>query len=103
MKAILFAITMLMCGCFAEETVLTVKPVEPVQPSKKDDSTVKTVEVKVWCNKTSHVYHYEGTRYFGKTSNGEYKSEVDAIKEGYRASKLKPKKVVKTVEEKDEE
>jgi DNA uptake protein ComE-like DNA-binding protein len=41
----------------------------------------------VWVNLDSGVYHKEGTRYYGKTKNGKYMSESDAIKAGYRAAK----------------
>jgi hypothetical protein len=29
-----------------------------------------------------HVYHKEGSRFYGKTKHGKYMSEQDAIKEG---------------------
>jgi len=35
----------------------------------------------------TRVYHKPGTRYYGKTKNGKYMSESDAIKAGYRAAK----------------
>jgi competence protein ComEA len=41
----------------------------------------------VWVNLDSGVYHKEGTRYYGKTKNGKYMSEADAIRAGYRAAK----------------
>jgi DNA uptake protein ComE-like DNA-binding protein len=41
----------------------------------------------VWVNTDSGVYHKEGTRYYGKTKNGKYMSESDAVKAGYRAAK----------------
>jgi competence protein ComEA len=41
----------------------------------------------VWVNLDSGVYHKEGTRYYGKTKNGKYMSESDALKAGYRAAK----------------
>jgi HK97 family phage major capsid protein len=34
----------------------------------------------------SHVYHKEGSRFYGKTKKGKYVSEADAIKEGDRAA-----------------
>jgi outer membrane biosynthesis protein TonB len=39
----------------------------------------------VWVNTDSHIYHKEGSRFYGKTKNGKYMSEADAIKEGNRA------------------
>jgi len=41
----------------------------------------------VWVNTESHIYHKEGSRFYGKTKQGKYMSEADAIKEGDRASK----------------
>lgn len=45
----------------------------------------------VWVNLNSGVYHYEGSRYYGKTKNGKYMSEADAVKAGYRAAKNEKK------------
>jgi hypothetical protein len=41
----------------------------------------------VWVNTTSHVYHKEGTKFYGKTKHGKYMSEADAIKEGDHPAK----------------
>ena len=41
----------------------------------------------VWANLDTKTYHKEDSRWYGKTKNGKYMSEADAIKEGYRASK----------------
>jgi len=41
----------------------------------------------VWVNSETHVYHKEGSRFYGKTKKGKYMSEQDAIKEGNRADK----------------
>jgi hypothetical protein len=41
----------------------------------------------VWVNTDSHVYHKAGSRYYGKTKQGKYMSEADAIKEGDHAAK----------------
>jgi hypothetical protein len=40
----------------------------------------------VWVNTATHVYHKEGSRFYGKTKTGKYVSEADAIKEGDRAA-----------------
>jgi DNA uptake protein ComE-like DNA-binding protein len=41
----------------------------------------------VWVNTETGVYHKEGTRYYGKTKQGKYMTEADAVKAGYRAAK----------------
>jgi hypothetical protein len=41
----------------------------------------------VWVNTETHVYHKEGTRFYGTTKKGKYVSEADAIKEGDREAK----------------
>jgi hypothetical protein len=40
----------------------------------------------VWVNTDSHVYHREGSRFYGTTKKGKYMTEAEAIKEGDRAA-----------------
>jgi hypothetical protein len=41
----------------------------------------------VWVNTDTHVYHKEGSRFYGTTKKGKYMTEADAVKEGDRAAK----------------
>jgi hypothetical protein len=38
----------------------------------------------VWVNTRSHIYHFQGERYFGSTKQGKFICERDADKEGDR-------------------
>lgn len=46
----------------------------------------------VWVNTATKVYHKQGDRFYGKTKQGKYMPESDAIKAGFRESKETPKK-----------
>jgi hypothetical protein len=41
----------------------------------------------VWVNTDSRVYHKRGTRWYGKTKNGKYMTEADAVRAGYKPAK----------------
>ena len=47
---------------------------------------------KVWVNTATGVYHREGDVWYGKTKQGEYMTEDEAIRVGYRLSKQTPAK-----------
>ena len=40
----------------------------------------------MWVNTNSKVYHKPGSQYYGKTKQGKWMTEQDAIKAGYRAA-----------------
>jgi hypothetical protein len=46
----------------------------------------------VWVNTETHVYHKEGSRWYGHTKKGKYVTESEAIKEGAREDKEEGKK-----------
>jgi hypothetical protein len=41
----------------------------------------------VWANPNSRVYHKAGSRWYGKTRQGQWMTEQDAVKAGYHAAK----------------
>ena len=41
----------------------------------------------VWVNTVTHIYHKEGSRFYGKTKKGKYMTEAEAIKEGDKEAK----------------
>lgn len=58
---------------------------------KATAATAQTPPAKgmVWVNTESKVFHKEGDHWYGKTKQGKYMTEADAIKEGYREAKHK--------------
>jgi hypothetical protein len=40
----------------------------------------------VWVNTDSHVYHKEGSRFYGTTKKGQYMTEAAAVKAGNKAA-----------------
>jgi cytoskeletal protein RodZ len=42
---------------------------------------------QVWVNTETHVYHKEGSKWYGRTKKGKYMSEADAAKEGDKPAK----------------
>lgn len=41
----------------------------------------------VWVNTDSGIFHKEGSRWYGKTKQGKWMTEADAVKAGYQAAK----------------
>jgi hypothetical protein len=56
------------------------------KPSAAQQTRPANSSGMVWVNTDSGIYHKPGTRYYGKTKQGKYMSEADAIKAGYRAA-----------------
>jgi hypothetical protein len=50
-------------------------------------SETAAAEAKVWVNTSSGKYFRPGQQWYGKTKRGEYMSEAEAIRKGYRAAK----------------
>jgi len=65
-------------------------PAAKPAPANAPAATQQTPPAKstglVWVNTDSGIYHKPGTRYYGKTKQGKYMTEADAIKAGYRAA-----------------
>jgi len=87
-------------------SAVTQRPAEKAKPaggsSTTDPTSAKTVRPAdatsveartpprkgmVWANSESKIYHVEGDRWYGKTKKGEWMTEEDAVKAGYRKSK----------------
>jgi len=66
-------------------------PAPPAKTASPSTSQGSAGPGTVWVNLDSGVYHFEGTRYYGKTKNGKYMSEADAVKSGYHPAKNEKK------------
>jgi hypothetical protein len=53
----------------------------------------------VWVNTDSKIYHKDG-EFYGKTKKGQFMTEADAQKAGYRAAKTSAVKTAKTEKKK---
>ena len=62
------------------------KPAPASTPAATQQTRPANSTGMVWVNTDSGIYHKPGTRYYGKTKQGKYMSEADAIKAGYRAA-----------------
>ena len=63
--------------------------IEKITPLVAVEAPVRTPPKPglVWANSESKIYHKEGDRWYGKTFAGEWMTEAEAIKAGYRATK----------------
>src|SRR5208283_6201585 len=55
------------------------------KPAPKQQTPPAKNSGMVWVNTDSGIYHKPGSRFYGKTKQGKYMTEADAIKAGYRA------------------
>jgi helix-hairpin-helix protein len=58
-----------------------------VAKSTQSEARVPPAKGMVWVNTKSGVFHSEGDRWYGKTKEGKFMTEADALKAGYRAAK----------------
>ena len=58
----------------------------PAAPSGQVTVAPAATPAPVWVNIPSHIYHFPGSRWYGRTGSGKYVSEADAIAEGDRAA-----------------
>lgn len=60
----------------------------PVKVVPDSDIAAARASGKVWVNTDTHVYH-KGGQWYGATKQGQFMTEQEAIKAGYRAAKTK--------------
>lgn len=69
------------------------KGAKAAKPAANTPSDAEIADAKakgmVWANKNTKVYHKDDAQY-GKTKNGEFMTEADAQKAGYRMAKSSP-------------
>jgi DNA uptake protein ComE-like DNA-binding protein len=57
------------------------------ETKKPSTSSTPATKGKVWVNTETKVYHKEGSRWYGKTKEGKWMTEEEAVKDGNRAAK----------------
>jgi hypothetical protein len=67
----------------APETQPAVAPLSPSAASAVQ-TTEGNPDVMVWVNTATGVYHCPGSRWYGKTKQGEYMTQAEAQKKHYR-------------------
>ena len=71
-------------GIYARRLWVVQHAVQPISASKVlQPVKVEDPNVKVWVNTSSGTYHCPGTRWYGKTTQGEYMTQQQARDKGY--------------------
>ena len=73
----------------APATAPVAAPAKAVSPAAATAPDPAAGSGKVWVKTHSKIYHYEGSKFYGKTKEGEYMGEADAQAQGFVANRKK--------------